>query len=289
MLSSMTAYGEGHSMAVTPAVNIWVKTLNHRYLELSIRGLESYPGLELYCRQLVKRSFARGRVEVNIGFERSAGASISCDTELAKGYYQVLEQLAQELELSDRPSLGQLIGLEGVLRHTELPDPEALQPALTEALEAALQAARQERQREGAALGRELAGCLQSLQEEITAIEAQMPQLLKIYAQKLRDRVQELTGQVALEPGRLEAEAALLAERADITEELARLRIHLQAALQALDSSEPTGRTLDFLAQEMNREANTIGAKARDGQIASRIITIKSLIDQLREQVRNIE
>jgi uncharacterized protein (TIGR00255 family) len=288
MLMSMTAYGEGSSAENPPLVKASVKTLNHRYLDVSMRGLENYPHLELHCRQLIQTSFARGRVEVDISFERTAEAPITCDIQLAKSYYHVLNQLADELQLLDQPSLTHLINLEGVLRPVELPE-MVVQPAVEAALNAAISAARAERQREGQALRAELERCLAALEDETKAVEAYRPQVLKEYHEKLRQRVQELSEGVVLDAGRLEAEVALIAERADITEELSRLRIHLQAARQALDAPEPTGRTLDFLAQELNREVNTLGAKARDGEIARRTITMKSLIDQLREQVRNIE
>jgi len=288
MLMSMTAYGEGSGTGSSPLVKAWIKTLNHRYLDITIRGLENYPQLELHCRQLVQTAFARGRVEVNISCERVDGAPITCDTQLAKDYYQILSRLADELQLLDQPSLGHLINLEGVLRPAELPE-MVLQPGVEAALAAAIASVRTERQREGQALRAELERCLAAVEVEVKAIEAYKPQALKDYQEKLRQRVSELAEGVTLDPGRLEAEVALIAERADITEELSRLLIHLQAARQALEAAEPTGRTLDFLAQEMNREVNTLGAKARDGEIARRTITMKSLIDQLREQVRNIE
>jgi uncharacterized protein (TIGR00255 family) len=288
MLTSMTAYGEGSSGGGTPVVKASIKTLNHRYLDINIHGLDNYPCLELDCRQLIQGAFARGRVEARISFERTDAMPIACDTELAKSYYKTLSQLAEELQLPERPSIGHLIGLAGVLRPVELPE-SVLQPALEVALQGAIAAAQAERRREGQALRTELERCLLALQDEVRAIETLTPQLLRDYHEKLCQRVRELSDEVVLDQGRLEVEVALIAERADITEELTRLLIHLQAARQALDALEPTGRTLDFLAQEMNREVNTMGSKARDREIARRTITMKALIDQLREQVRNIE
>jgi uncharacterized protein (TIGR00255 family) len=160
---------------------------------------------------------------------------------------------------------------------------------LNNALQEAIDSAQAMRHREGEALADELRALLAALRAELAEIGARAPELKALYRERLTQRVQELTAHVELDSERLEQEVVIWAERSDITEELARLGIHIQAAEEAIRASEPAGRTLDFLAQEMNREANTIASKARDSEIAQRAVALKTHIERFREQVRNVE
>ncbi|MCS7197189.1 MAG: YicC family protein [Candidatus Bipolaricaulota bacterium] len=283
----MTGYGYAQAQHPAGRVTVSVKTLNHKYLDLSVGGLEAYPALELKVHDLVGQHFARGHVEVQIEIERRMPLVIS--TETARAYGAALRQLAQDLQLSESLSLDTLLRLEGVLQRVEEPEPELwerLEPVLREALVQA----QASRVREGQLLAEELLRFLALIEHELAEIEQSAPAIKKLYHERLRERVRELTENIVeLDEGRLEMEVALWAERSDITEELARVKMHLRAAREAIAGPEPAGRLLDFLAQELAREANTISAKAKDAQITRCVLEMKALIERFREQVRNVE
>lgn len=284
----MTGYGQGQHQSPTEVVTAFIKTLNHKYLDIKVSGLEAHPALELKVQELVSGNFSRGRVEVRIGIEQRGISQISINREVAQAHATALQQLIKDLKLSDLGvSLETLLKLEGVLRSYEEPEAELwnrIEPALREAITQA----QASRQREGRLLTEELTKLLAMLESELEEIERGVPAVKQLYKERLIERVRELTN-IELDEGRLELEAAIFAERADITEEIARLRMHLKAAREALSDPEPAGRLLDFLAQELAREANTISAKAKDAQIAARVLEMKSLIEKFREQARNVE
>lgn len=285
----MTGYGHAQRQYPDETVTVSVKTLNHKYLDLKISGLEAHPALELKAQEMVGQLFSRGRVEVQIDIERRGLAPLALNPEVARAYAEALQKLAQDLQLEGGLSLDTLLRLEGVLQRSEEPEAELwerIEPALREAL-AQAQASRA---REGQLLAEELLQIISLLERELAEIEQSAPTVKKLYKERLQERVRELTeNAVELDEGRLEMEVALLVERSDITEEIARLKMHLQAARQAIAGPEPAGRLLDFLAQELAREANTISAKAKDAQITSCVLEMKSLIEKFREQARNVE
>lgn len=290
MLYSMTGYGEGSAQGEDWRVSAKVKSLNHRYLEVYLRGLEDYPELDLRVRDLVQKRFARGRMEISLKVECLGEEALRFDPETVRPYWEGLRALAEALGL-ERPSLDHLLRV-GAIR-PEPPDPEGLWPVLQGALEEAFEAVETMRRREGEVLAHELLALLDRLNREIEAVAEKAPQLKEHYRERLRKRVEELG--VEVDPERLEQEVVLYAERSDIAEELARLRIHCEAAERRIRSrsqdqeGEAVGRELDFLAQEMNREANTIASKAREGEIAQSVVAMKAWIERFREQVRNVE
>lgn len=285
----MTGYGHAQRQYPAETVTVSVKTLNHKYLDLKISGLEAHPALELKVQDIVGQLFSRGRVEVSIEIERRGLAPLAINTEIARAYAAVLQKLAQDLQLEEGLSLDTLLRLEGVLQRSEEPEAELwerIEPVLKEALTQA----QESRTREGQLLAEELLQIVSLLERELAEIEQSASVVKRLYKERLRERIRELTeNAVALDEGRLEMEVALLVERSDITEEIARLKMHLNAVHQAIAGPEPAGRLLDFLAQELAREANTISAKAKDAQITSCVLEMKSLIEKFREQARNVE
>ncbi len=286
----MTGYGHAQYQNPKQAITVSIKTLNHKYLDLKVLGLEAHPALELKAQDLIGQYFSRGRVEVRVDIERRGLAPLSINRDIALAYVTTLTQLVKDLKLAESSlSVDTLLKLEGVLQRSEEPETELweqLEPALREAIAQT----RLHRQREGRLLAEELTAILSLLEHQLDEIERSAPAVKKSYKERLLERVRELTDH-AIEPdeGRLELEVAIFTERADITEEIARLRMHLRAARAALTGPEPAGRLLDFLAQELAREANTISAKAKDAQIATGVIAMKSLIEKFREQARNVE
>jgi uncharacterized protein (TIGR00255 family) len=289
MICSMTGYGHAQGQSPTETITVSIKTLNHKYLDVKISGLEAHPALELQVQELLGEEFSRGRVEVQIEIERRGLAPLAINTEIARAYTEALQKLSRDLQLTESFSLDTLLKLEGVLQRSEEPEAalwERIEPVLKEAIAQA----KTSRQREGHLLADELLRLIGLMERELAEIEQSAQAVKRLYKERLRERVRELTeNAIELDEGRLEMEVALLAERSDITEEIARLKMHLQAARTALAGPEPAGRLLDFLAQELAREANTISAKAKDAQITARVLEMKSLIEKFREQARNVE
>lgn len=285
MIRSMTGFGRGSASSGAWAVEARLKTLNHRYLELQLRGLEGREALEIAARRLLEGAFARGRIELTVELESTGEGGLIFDLETARRYYRGLNGLCNELGLEDWVRLSDLIAL-GALRPQE--GEEELGPLLERAIMEAVDSVQEMRSREGEHLRRDLEGALGRLAELVERVEARVPQVKEYYRKKLDERVEELL-RSPVDKERLEEEVVLFAERSDISEEVVRLRSHLAGARAALESPDPAGRLLDFLAQEMSREANTIAAKARDSEILTQTVAMRAEIERLREQVRNIE
>lgn len=288
MIRSMTSFGEASASKDGWIISTRLKTLNHKFLDISVNGLEEHEELELRARELLKNSFARGRIELRVEIEKEGASELTYDFKKALGYYKCLSELIQRLKLNDHVSLGHLLELDGVLKREEFSISE-LWPALEKSLKRSIEKAQTMRWQEGQGLKKELNKHLRSLKGLLAKIEARAPKMKQHFKEQLRQRSAELLQGIELNEDRLEQEAVLLAERSDITEEIARLKIHLNAALEAMDSKEPAGRVLDFLAQEMAREVNTIASKAKDAGIAGLAVEMKAQIEKLREQVRNVE
>ena len=288
MITSMTGYGEASGQGKGWIVSVKIKTLNHRYLDPQIKGLDAYEALELQTIELLKGGFHRGRVEVVVQLQREGDCPPTLDLTTARQHYETLKQLARELGLDDQVTLDHLIRLGGAIKPLPL-DPTGLWPVLEQTLQEAMATVQKMRCQEGDSLATELAQLWKAITAELSTVEARVPELRRLYKERLQQRISELAQGVDLDSDRIEQEVALLAERSDITEEIARLKIHLTAAAKAMEGAPSAGRTLDFLAQEMYREVNTMAAKVRDGDIAQRLIEAKGVIERVREQVRNIE
>ncbi|MEW5762180.1 MAG: YicC/YloC family endoribonuclease [Bacillota bacterium] len=291
MLRSMTGYGRGEALAGGRRFTVEVRALNHRFCEINIRLPRYLLALEERMRRLVAAHIARGRVDVYLSVEEGESNlnAVKVDKGLALAYYKALEELKSVLGLQDAVKLEHLVGLPQLIVTDPSPaEAEAWWPAVAEALEAALAALAAAREAEGQALGRDLAARLARMEEIVARVGQRAPEVPVAYRRRLSERVAELGGGV-VDPVRLAQEVALLAERADITEELVRLRSHLARARECLEGEGPVGRRLDFLAQEMFREINTAGAKAQDEVIAGLVVEFKTELEKVREQMQNIE
>lgn len=288
MISSMTGYGEGSAQGNGWSVQVKMKTLNHKYIDLYLRGLEDFELAEIETREKIKSHFSRGRVEVTFELEPENERTFSLDPEIASKYYEALKELAGELKLEHPITLDHLSRLPGAIKPLPV-EPGELSPVLDEALSKAISATSEMRNREGAALAEELSDLGNAIGNELSKIEQRAPELKEQYRGKLQERISDLNLEIEVDAERLQQEVVIWAERSDITEEIARLKIHLDSFQDGLKSQEAAGRTLDFLAQEMGREVNTMAAKARDGDIARHIVQMKAHIERVREQVRNVE
>jgi len=292
MLNSMTGYGRGEASGFGRAVTVELKAVNQRFLDLVIRMPRLYIVLEEKIRQVLKKSISRGRVEaiVSISEENLEKQPITVDMGLAMAYYNALKELAQNMAIPVGITAEKLLSMPEVIKITEPEwDEDSFWPVVAAALEKALTSLLAMRQAEGQRLQADLENRVGLIRSQVEAIQKQAPEIPRVYAIRLKDRIAEIAEGAILDPGRLEMEVALLAERADITEEVVRLMSHLEQITEAMAANEPAGRRLDFILQEMWREINTIGSKAGNLQINHLVVGIKSELEKMREQVQNVE
>jgi len=292
MIKSMTGYGRGEWQEGEKRVEVEVKSFNHRFLDISPHLPRRLNSLEAQVRNLIKQRVSRGRVEVSVQIDDSSRVEqkLELDIDLAKDYHLALKTLQQELGTPGEIRLETLANFRDIFTRKEVEtDLEKEWASLQVALEAALSNLEQMRRDEGLALRGDFLGRLTAIGDMAREIEKKAPLALEACRDRLAQRVQELSRGIPVDEIRLAQEVAYLAERSDITEELVRIRSHLKQFREMLDDSEPVGRKLEFLLQEINREANTIGSKASDAGIAQEAVEIKSELEKVREQVQNVE
>jgi uncharacterized protein (TIGR00255 family) len=281
----MTGFGRGQAQAHGFQVEVDLRTLNGRFLEIRVRGLSDCPLILHLVEEKLRTSFYRGTVEAT--FRVTPLPEIGekkVDLDLAKKYLADLRALRCALNVEEKPGLSHLLAL-GVFREIR-PEEEFLWPAVEEALAGAIAQVQAERAREGEALREALARELQALRELLTKAENLAEKDQKIAAERLRAKAKELE---TLDPGRLSAEIALLLGRIDVREELDRLRAHAQRWGELLSQDGSVGKELEFLAQEIAREAGTLAAKAYGPDLASVALEMRLVAERLREQARNVE
>lgn len=293
MLKSMTGYGRGEFEAEGRHLRVEVKTVNHRFFDLKIKAPRAWMSLEPRIRQAIQKYVARGQTEIYLNYTKTDGASpvVKLNQELARQYYQEIKNLRENLGLSEEVTLPLILSFREVMvpEEREEEDQEVLWPLINQALEGALSSLESMRRQEGSKVTEEFLLCLSHIEQGLADITPRVPAVVSGYAQKLRERLAKLSSGQSLDAGRLEQEITLFADRADISEECQRLGSHLGQFRAALASKEPVGRKLDFILQEMNREANTIASKAQDIEITNLVVAIKTEIEKMREQVQNIE
>ena len=288
----MTGFGRGEAALAGGAVRAEVRSVNSRHLDVRVRLPRDLGAFELRVRECASRFFQRGQVDVALRLPREleSAAEVEIDTAVAGRYAAAADELARGLGLAGGLPLATLLGLPGVarLREREL-DPEALASALLAAVEAACADAVGMRQREGAALERELRARLAALLARAARIEARSDEVARAQRERLSKRLAAAAPDVELDERRLEQEVVFYVDRMDVTEEIVRLRSHCEQFGGALDAGAGVGRKLEFLLQEMLREVNTIGSKAADAPIAHDVVELKAELEKLREQVQNVE
>ncbi len=290
----MTGYGRGECAQDGFKVTVELSSVNRKQAEVSVTLPRELELLESQVRDAVNRVVARGRVNVRVTLHAAEGkisARNHLNTELAKAYAAELAKLAKSLKLSGGVTLDQLLRAPGVFQtDEELAESEDLWPAVEKALTQGLSALVKMREREGAHLGKDLTARIGVMRAAVDKVKQQAPVTAENYRQNLLTRIKS-AGIENIEPNdeRLLKEIVLFADRSDITEELTRLQSHFQQFADCGKSKEPVGRTLDFLAQEINREINTIGSKANDAVISREVVTLKTELERYREQVQNVE
>jgi uncharacterized protein (TIGR00255 family) len=292
MIKSMTGFGRGEWQGDGKKLEVEIKSVNHRYCDISLRLPRKLNPLETQARNFLRQRISRGRIEVFVQIAESALAEqkLEIDLNLAKDYYLGLKALQENLGISGEVRLETLAGFRDIFARKETePDLEKEWESLRTALEGALAGLEAMRRDEGRKLKEDFLARLSALERSVREIEEKAPLSLKASRDRLAQRVQELSGGLGIDEARLAQEVAFLAERSDTTEELVRLHSHLKQFREMLNSPEPAGRKLEFLLQEINREANTIGSKANDAGISYGVVEIKSELEKLREQIQNVE
>jgi uncharacterized protein (TIGR00255 family) len=288
----MTGYGRGQESRNGFEAVIEVRSLNHRFLDVVMRlprGLSAY---EQEVKEMVRKKVNRGRINVAITLKSDTENEfgLRVDEETARRYKLLLESLLKKLDIPGPVTLDHLLHFSDILTVEESNAlPEEAWACVEAALEHAMEDLNAMRQREGIEIAQDLRQRINNLQEKINGIQSVSANRGKEEFEKLYQRLRAMIDTKELDPSRLELEVALLADRVDITEECIRFQSHNTLFLEAINDTEPAGRKLNFLLQEMNREANTIGAKTNDARIAHLVVAIKEEVEKLREQIQNIE
>jgi uncharacterized protein (TIGR00255 family) len=292
-IRSMTGHGRGQAAGGGLRVEVEISTVNRRQLDIQLTLPPPLRLLESRIQDEIAKSVARGRVLVEVvvqGSERVKREAIRVNQDLAKAYVEALRGAAKKLNLRDDLGVSELARLPGVLHYEPLDeDVRKAWPLVEQAVARALEALQRMRAREGAALRRDLSKRLDILAAGVVVIRREAPQVAERYRKNLRERLAKAGLVEGGSDDKLQRELVLFADRSDITEELTRLDSHLAQARKLISQVEPSGRSLDFLAQEFFREINTIGSKANDAVIAAQVVTFKAELERLREQVQNVE
>jgi len=293
-MKSMTGYGWGEASRNGWKITVELSSVNRKQSEIAVNLPRELEVLEAQIRDAVNRRVARGRVSVRVSLhagEDAAAAMVRLNAPLARAYARQLRELARELKLPGEVTLDQVVRAPGVLvSEQDVGEAEEYWPAVENALATALDMLVAMREREGRHLLKDLRQRVELMRKSAARVLKQAPQVQKRYRAQLLERIRKAgLPQGAVEEERLLKETVLYADRSDISEELTRLQSHFLQFEECARSGEPVGRTLDFLAQEMNREINTLGSKANDSRISREVVTLKSELEKYREQSMNVE
>jgi uncharacterized protein (TIGR00255 family) len=292
-MKSMTGFGRGAATGENFSVAVDIKTVNNRFLDIHLRLGAELSSLEATIKRRIGTRLSRGRVDASITFERTGEVSYELNRPLIAGFISALRAMQQEFALSGEPDINVLARLPGAMQPVRDGIGEEMIAGVEQAVDEALDELEAMRAREGEALTTEMRGRLDEIARHVPVIEGAANGLVDAYRARLQKRIAELLARdgqsIEVDQGRLSQEIAYLADRSDISEEIARLRSHLTQFRETLDSEGETGKRLDFLLQELNREANTVLSKSTDMEIKEAGLAIKAEVEKLREQVQNVE
>jgi len=294
VLLSMTGYGESQTQEDRLAVSVEVRCINSRYLKLSIRSSDGYGPLDPKIETLVRERIRRGTIQVNVRVERAASAEdFRLNEEVLGGYRGQLRKIQEDWGNHQPIDPQQLLLLPGVVSEVTRGADDVNQdwPIIRDTLTHALEGLDSMRSGEGKAMAADLSSNLDTIGAALTEVEKRAPLVVEAYRTRLNDRIGKVLAELnaTLEPADILKEVSLFADRSDISEEIVRMRSHIDQFREIMVSAEPSGRKLDFLTQEMVREGNTIGSKANDVDIARHVIEIKAAVERIREMIQNVE
>lgn len=292
MAKSMTGFGKASTDFEGECISVEVTSVNHRFLDCTFRTPAAWNALEPDLREVVQEHVARGKLSVFMNRKRGTSArhSVHLDTDVARQYVKAARDLSNVMNTTEALSLDVLAQMEGVFYQEEREDNlDQLRDVVVPLLREAIVHLNEQRSAEGERLINEMQAHVAEMEGVLAGIETRVPELNKAYVERLRTRMQELNIDAAVTEERVALELAVMSDKADVTEEVVRLKSHFVQAGELLGSTEPIGRELNFLAQEMQREINTLGSKLRDIDVARDVVRLKSTLEKLREQAQNIE
>ncbi len=292
MISSMTGFGRADAQFENLRIRIEIRSVNHRFLEVSVRAPKSLAGIEHKVQEMVQKKISRGKITLTINLEGDLGTPVSLklDDALVSRYNELSQDLKTKHGISGDLDLKTLFSFPNILvrENDEMTDDSCwamIKPPLEEALTAYLGM----RAQEGAALATDLLNRITDINSAVDRVEVHVPEVVEKIKTRLQGRLTDISNDLEYNKFRLESEITIFADRSDVTEECVRLRSHCQQFQKSLEASKPAGRKLKFLLEEMHREVNTIGSKGQNTQISQEVIFMKEEVEKIREQVLNIE
>lgn len=292
MIKSMTGFGRCEKVTEEYKLSVEMKAVNHRYLDMSIKMPKKFNYFEAGIRNLLKNDIQRGKVDVFINYEdyTENKMSLKYNASLAAEYMEYFKKMEEQFGIANDIKVSVLSRMPEVLTMEEVPDDEdSMWKILSEVVEEAADSFVESRVREGEHLKNDLLGKLDYMLEQVEFIEERSPRVVAEYRMKLEEKVHELLESASIDEGRIATEVTIFADKICVDEETVRLRSHIEHTRKELLAGGSVGRKLDFIAQEMNREANTILSKANDLEISEHAIILKTEIEKVREQIQNIE
>ena len=292
MIRSMTGYGRGQQTLGGMDITVEIRSVNHRYYEYSSRLPRVYGFLDERLKNYLQKTVSRGKVDVGVWIDTvdAPGSEVVVNHALAEGYLKALRELVQTYGLRDDVSVNALSRFPDILTvRKAAEDEEAIWEAVRQVTDEALAGFVAMREREGVRMREDVLARRQTILQAVEKVEARSPEIVREHMAKVETRMKELLSTATVDEQRLLTEAALFADKTATAEETVRLRSHLDQLETLVNASEPVGRKLDFLVQEINRETNTIGSKVQDVELARVVVDVKAEIEKIREQIQNIE
>jgi uncharacterized protein (TIGR00255 family) len=292
MITSMTGYGRGEASANGISAMVEVRSVNSRYLEVSARLPRSLVLRESEIKEILRKAIVRGKITIVVSVERedAKDGDLKINASAAKSYYRLLTQLRKTLKLREQVKLEHLLHFSEILEQQEIENTDTAEWEVTrQALLKAIDEFQKMRKQEGRELAVDFRARVNQLEQTLNQVEQLSRLQIPHERERLRERIRQILESETIDEGRLELELALLADRLDVTEECVRFRSHNKFFLEAMDGTEAAGRKLNFLVQEINREANTIGSKSSAKEITHLVVGMKEELEKIREQLQNIE
>lgn len=292
MLKSMTGFGRSEGETTLGKIFVESRSVNHRFCDISIKLPKRLAPFESRMKEMIRAEVSRGRVDVSLKLDAAGEGKIqlNVDLHLAEQYYKVLQMLKEKLQLKGEIPLELFTGARDIITaKEELEDVEPYWQEIVPIVKQSFKDMDKMKRSEGELLVRDLRQRLERIVQQMDRVKQQFPASLNAYWSRLHERLRSFLGATEVDQARFQQEIGFLAERFDITEEIVRAESHFKQLLSLLALEEPTGRKMDFLLQEINREVNTISAKANDAEISQRMVEIKGELEKIREQVQNIE
>ena len=291
MIKSMTGYGKSSLAINSREYQVEMKTVNHKYVDINIKMPKVISYLEEDIRKEISKSIKRGKVDISIGFENYSkeGNHVRINTELAKMYIENLRKLAEEENLSTEINVTEITKMPDVLTIKNDINEDEIKQELLQVLKEATDQLIEMRKKEGTKISEDIKAKISQIEEKIQEIFTLSTGLIDEYVVKLEARIKELLQTEDIDKSRLMQEVVIYADKCSVDEEITRLKSHILQLRNLLETNEPTGKKMDFLLQEMNRETNTIGSKANSLEITNRVVDIKTILEDIREQIQNIE